>query len=135
MTANLRNTGMVFSAGCAGGLANSLVVWLFGLAGITTALGVHIAPTLTPAWLYPRIVWGGIWGFLFLLPFVKGSFIKKGLVYSLGPTIVQLFVVMPYMAHKGILGLAVGTLNPVFVLFFNAIWGLKAAYLLKKMGA
>ena len=134
MTTNLRKLSMVFSAGCAGGLANSLVVWLFGLLGITTALGVNIVPSLTPAWLYPRVVWGGIWGLLFLLPFLKNSFVKRGLLYSLGPTIIQLFVIMPFQAQKGILGLDVGTLNPLFVLFFNAIWGLKAAYLLKKMG-
>ncbi|MFY7806288.1 MAG: hypothetical protein ACOVQ7_22980, partial [Limnoraphis robusta] len=57
-----------FAAGCLGGLVNSLGVWLFGLLGITTTLGVSIAPQFTPPWLYPRIVWGGLWGFLFFLP-------------------------------------------------------------------
>ena len=60
---------IVFAAGCAGGLVNSIVVWLFGHLGITTALGVNIVPNLTAAWLYPRIVWGGIWGVSFSLAF------------------------------------------------------------------
>lgn len=130
----LRRVSMVFSAGCAGGLANSITVWLFGLSGVTIALGVNIAPTLTPAWLYPRIVWGGMWGGLFLLPFCRDSFVKRGLLYSLGPTAVQLLIILPFQAKKGLWGLDVGVMTPLFVIFFNAIWGLKAAYLLKRMG-
>ena len=51
---------LVFSAGCLGGLTNSLAVWFFGIAGITSAFGVKIAPVLSPSWLYPRLIWGGI---------------------------------------------------------------------------
>jgi hypothetical protein len=126
-----RNILLVFSAGCAGGLANSIVVWVFGLLGITTLFGVNIAPTLTPAWLYPRIVWGGIWGFLFLIPLLQHKYLLRGALFSLGPTIVQLFIVFPLKAHKGVMGLDLGTLTPLFVLFFNAVWGIKAATLLR----
>ena len=45
-----------FGAGAAGGLLNSMVVWLFGSLGLSAALGVAIAPHLSPGWLYPRIV-------------------------------------------------------------------------------
>ena len=133
MERSLRKLSCVFAAGCAGGLANSIALWLFGLWGITTAAGVHIAPHLTPPWLYPRIVWGGIWGVLFLLPLFKNSYFSRGLFWSLGPTLVQLFVVFPIKAHKGMMGLDLGTMTPLFVIFFNAIWGIKAAFLLKKM--
>jgi hypothetical protein len=57
-----RKITLVFGAGCLGGLVNSLAVWICGLFGITAALGVKIAPQLSATWLYPRIVWGGIWG-------------------------------------------------------------------------
>jgi hypothetical protein len=114
-----RNILLVFSAGCAGGLANSIVVWVFGLLDITTSLGVNIAPTLTPAWLYPRIVWGGIWGFLFLIPLLHHNHLLRGAFFSLGPTIVQLFIVFPLKAHKGVMGLDLGILTPLFVLFFS----------------
>jgi hypothetical protein len=118
---------MVFSAGCLGGLTNSLAVWIFGAIGITAVFGVGIAPSLTPAWLYPRIVWGGLWGLLFLLPVLKGSCYLRGLVYSLGPSIVMLFIVFPLKAGKGVMGLDLGAMTPVFVLIFNAVWGLTAA--------
>jgi hypothetical protein len=131
MTNIFRTLSLVFAAGCVGAVANSLAVWLFGDLGINAALGVKIAPKLTPAWLYPRIVWGGIWGALFLLPILRNSFITRGLLYSLGPSLVMLFIVFPMKAKKGMLGLDLGNLTPVLVLFFNAIWGVAAALWLR----
>ena len=84
---------------------------------------------------YPRMVWGGIWGLVFLLPFLKNSLYLKGLILSLGPTLVQLFVVFPFKAQKGAMGLDLGALTPMFVIFFNAVWGVAAAYWLKLTGA
>jgi hypothetical protein len=127
----MRNLSLVFAAGCWGGLLNSLAVWLFGLLGITQALGVQIAPSLTPAFLYPRLVWGGLWGFLFLVPLGRWSFPARGLLFSLGPTLVQLFMVFPFMAHKGFMGLQLGYLTPVLVVFYNVIWGVGAGLWLK----
>lgn len=123
MTKFARNLTFVFAAGSLGGLLNSLIVWYFGNAGIASSFGVKIAPALTPAWLYPRIVWGGLWGFLFLLPMLSSRLFSKGLILSLGPTLVQLFVIFPYVAHKGVLGTQLGAWTPVFVLFYNGIWG------------
>lgn len=123
----MRNLLIFFAAGCVGGLANSLTVWWCGDLGITQLFGVAIAPSLSAAWLYPRIVWGGIWGLLFLLPLINSRLLVKGLLLSLLPTAVQLFVVFPLQANKGIGGLELGLLTPVFVVFFNGIWGLVTA--------
>jgi len=122
---------ILFSSGCVGGIINSLVVWFLGARGVTAALGVKIAPDLTPTWLYPRIVWGGIWGFLFLLPFLRKSLFWRGFLFSLGPTIAQLFVVFPAKASSGMMGLGLGHLTPLFVLFFNAVWGVSTAIWLR----
>jgi hypothetical protein len=122
---------MVFGAGCLGGLVNSLAVWISGVYGITSALGVKIAPQLSAPWLYPRVVWGGIWGLLFLLPLMQKRLLLKGLIFSLGPTLVQLFIVFPMKANKGLMGLDLGSLTPLAVIVFNAIWGLTAAIWLR----
>ncbi len=129
-----RRLTLVFAAGALGGLANGFTVWLFGVFGITAALGVKIAPVWTPPWIYSRIVWGGIWGVLFLLPVLKPYPFRRGLLFSLGPTLVQLLIVFPVKAHKGVLGLELGALTPLFVLFFNAIWGAAAAGWLRLIG-
>lgn len=126
-----KNISLAYAAGCLGGLANSLTVWLFGALGISQALGVSLAPPLTRAWLYQRVVWGGLWGFLFLLP-VKGlTYPARGLLFSLGPSLGQLLVVFPFQAQMGFFGFRLGYLTPALVLFFNAVWGVFAAYWLK----
>ena len=128
MSALFRKLSMVFSAGVLGGLMNSLNLWLFGSLGITTALGVNIAPQLTKGWLYPRLVWGGIWGVLFLFPLLKRKPFWQGVVYSLGPTLVQLYIIFPVQADQGVMGLQLGALTPIFVFIFNTVWGIVAAY-------
>jgi hypothetical protein len=127
----MRKILVYFAAGCLGGLANSLAVWAFGAYGITNHFGVSIAPALKLAWLYPRIVWGGIWGFVFLLPFLNGKLITKGAIISIFPTLAQLFVVFPLQAHKGYLGLDLGMYTPVFVILFNLVWGIVAGLAIK----
>lgn len=120
-----------FAAGCLGGLANSITVWLFGELGITAYFNVSIAPALTPAWLYPRLVWGGIWGLLFILPIAQSKILVKGTILSLIPTAVQLFIVFPLQAHKGIGGIELGMLTPIFVFAFNWVWGVTTALVIK----
>ena len=64
----LDRAAMSFAARAFGALVNSVAVWAAGAYRLTARLGVGIAPALTANWLYPRLVWGGLWGFLFLLP-------------------------------------------------------------------
>jgi hypothetical protein len=128
MNLTMKNLSLVFVAGCWGALWNSLAVWLGGYLGIAPALGVHIAPPLTPAFLYAKLVWGGLWGLLFLLPGGRWSFTARGLLFGLAPTLVQLFLVFPLMTHKGVLGLQLGVLTPFLVVFYNAVWGYAAGW-------
>jgi len=38
------------------------------------------------------------------------------------------FLVLPLQAHKGVLGLQLGSLTPALVLFYNAVWGVAAGW-------
>ncbi|MEW6111668.1 MAG: hypothetical protein AB1664_06030 [Thermodesulfobacteriota bacterium] len=127
----LKHASLAYAAGNVGAVVNSLAAWLFVMLGISAALGVKMAPSLTVGWLYPRLVWGGLWGFLFLLPFLPGSPLLRGLLFSIGPTLGQLFIVFPFVLGKGMLGLGLGTLTPILVILFNAIWGIVASYWLE----
>lgn len=120
-----------FSAGAVGGLANGLAVWFIGSVEIAMELGVSIAPKLTSAFLYHRIVWGGIWGLIFILPIMRSKLLQKGLILSIFPTLVQLFYVFPFMAEKGYMGLDLGLLTPLFVFVYNGIWGFVAGLVIK----
>lgn len=125
----LQKPAVAFAAGAAGGFANSLAVWIFGILGITAAMGVGIAPALSAGWLYPRIVWGGLWGLLLLLPIRPGNWVFRGILFSLGPTLVQLLIVFPYKARTGMFGLDLGMMTPGIVVLFNLVWGLVASWI------
>jgi hypothetical protein len=123
----MKNLLICFSAGCLGALINSLVAWQFGEQGITRWIGVSMAPALTPAWLYPRIVWGGIWGLMFIVPVFNSRILFKGGLLSLFPTVVQLFYLFPHVTGHGMAGMGMGLWTPLLVLFFNWIWGIVTA--------
>jgi hypothetical protein len=125
-----RALSLFFAAGAIGGLANSFVAWTLGELGVTRALGVALAPELTPAWLYPRIVWGGLWGLLFALPLAAGSWVRQGLLLGLAPALAQLLVFFPRQG-RGSFGLELGVLTPAFVLLYGAVWGLTASWWVK----
>jgi hypothetical protein len=123
----VKEVSLTYAAGALGGLINGLAIWLFGLIGINQLLGVAIAPQLTTPLIYNKLVWGAIWGWLFLLPFPRLSYTSRGLIYSLAPSLVQIFIVFPLALHKGVGGVQLGYLTPLLVLFYNAIWGLVTA--------
>jgi hypothetical protein len=123
-----KNISLAFASGCLGGLIQALTSWFFGATGISAALGFMMAPQLTPMWLYAHVVWGGIWGFLFLLPVMKESSpYAKGILYSFLPALVKLLIVFPLKDNKGLFGLQLGYITPVLILFFNMVWGTTAA--------
>lgn len=126
-----RSLSLLFSAGAFGGVANGLALWSCSRLGLLHALGIHLAAPGSPAWLYPRIVWGGLYGLLFALSFPRSGWIRRGLVFGLVPSLVQLFVVFPLKTDGGALGLGFGALTPLAVLCVNAVWGLATGWWLR----
>jgi hypothetical protein len=120
-----------FSAGCVGALASSIMAWQIGELGIARWAGISIAPSLSPGWLYPRIVWGGIWALAFVLPFLKSRLVLKGTLLSLLPTGFMLFFFFPHRTHQGAAGLRLGMWTPAYVLMVNWVWGLVTAATIK----
>ena len=66
-----------------------------------------------------------------MLPIFRSSLLARGLLFSLGPSLVMFLVVFPLKAKKGMFGLDLGSITPVLVLFFNAVWGVTAAIWLR----
>jgi hypothetical protein len=89
---------------------------------------------LDAAWLHPRLVWGGLWGLLFLLPLAAQRWVAQGLALSLFPSLVQLFVIFPHRTSAGTLGTGLGALTPLVVLAANAVWGVAASGWLRATG-
>ena len=124
----LRTLSLAFAAGCLGGLVNSVALWLFVMFRIPQSVGTALAAPWSPGWLYPRIVWGGLWALLFALPVSSLSRVAQGMLYSIGPTLVQLLLIFPYKMDKGMFGFDLGAMTPAFVVFFNLIWGVTAGF-------
>lgn len=116
----------LFTAGSIGGLANALIVWFFGYKGINQYLGVQIFPKMTTSYLYPKIVWGGLWGLLFVAAIRGNTFFYYPIPISLVPTLVQLLYVFPKQ-DLGLGGLKLGKFTPYLVVIFNLAWGYTAA--------
>ena len=127
MNARLQDLSVFFAAGALGGCAETLTVWIAGVAGIPRALGVDMAPALSSAWIYSAVAWGGLWGALFFIPFQSRRYLLRGLLFSLAPTAVQLLVVFPLLSNQGPLGTHLGALTPLLVLIYDAVWGVTAS--------
>jgi len=116
-----------FCAGMLGALCSSLVIWQVGRFGLPAMLDVRMSPSLTTAWIYKSLVWGGLWGLVYFL-FVgshksRRHWARKGLWASLIPSLFQLLFYYPYIADQGWFGMGLGQLTAVFVVVYNLVWG------------
>ena len=123
----IRKVSGAFTGGAIGGLVDSIAIWVLGKLGITGLLGVTMRPDFTAPWLYRRMVWGGIWMLLLLLPLWQNRTVLRGCLFSLFPSAMMLFIVLPSMG-KGLLGIGFGTLTPMVVIGLNFIYGIVAAF-------
>ncbi|MGH8128363.1 MAG: hypothetical protein ACRETC_08355, partial [Gammaproteobacteria bacterium] len=79
--------------------------------------------------IYSFMIWGGIWGFLFFVfPLRNLNIFLRGLLFSIGPTIIECLVVLPVKMHAGWGGVHLGMWMPVLVVIFNAVWGITTAF-------
>ncbi len=123
----IRKISGAFTGGAIGGFIDSVNIVVLAKLGITDLLGVSMKPEFTGPWLYPRLVWSGLWMLLLLLPLWPKRTALRGCLFSLLPSAMMLFMVFPEMG-KGVLGLGFGTLTPLLVIGLNCLYGMIAAY-------
>jgi len=123
----LRDLALCFAAGAAGGAAKGLLIWGCSYFAIAATLAGYLAGALYPPGLYARVVWGGLYGFLFLLPPARGSLWASALLWGGVASLLQL-AVLPLLAHNS------PHLAPALVLstlVLNSVWGCVTAVLLR----
>ncbi|MCF6265546.1 MAG: hypothetical protein L3J57_03250 [Desulfuromusa sp.] len=117
-----------FTAGLLGALASSLFLWGCNEWGVTTILNVKMAQTLELPTLYPQMFIGGLWGLAYFftvgIPRHRRYWIRKGLWFSLIPSLTAIFYLYPYVYNKGMAGFDLGMLAPVLIVTTNLVWGL-----------
>ncbi|PLX51493.1 MAG: hypothetical protein C0613_00365 [Desulfobulbaceae bacterium] len=124
---SIRYISAAFTGGALAALLDSFNIWAMGKVGISDFLGITMKPQFTAPWLYERMIWGGIWMLLLLLPIMRSRTILRGMLFSLLPSAMMLFMVLPTMG-KGMLGLGFGNLMPFVVVLLNFIYGIFASY-------
>ena len=122
-----RNVSLAFTGGAIGSFIDSFNIWLMGKIGISDLIGIAMKPEFTAPWIYRRMIWGGIWMLLLLIPILKDRTCLRGMFFSLAPSAMMLFIVLPSMG-KGVWGLGFGSLMPVVVIGLNFIYGIVASY-------
>ena len=122
----IRRISAAFTGGAIGGFVDSFNIWFMGKVGISDLISLTMKPEFSAPWLYQRMVWGGIWMLLLLLPLLKKKVLLRGCLFSLFPSAMMLFMVLPEMG-KGMLGLGFGIVTPLVVIGLNCIYGMVAS--------
>ena len=123
------------TAGALGGAVQAVMIWFFGQLGLFIVMYLPLAPPLTLPWLYQRMVWGGLWGLLFLLPVLRSwKHWKRGWLVGLFPAAGSLFYFLPFQDGHGMMGLNLGGAMPPVVIFFGLVWGMLAGMFLDRAG-
>jgi hypothetical protein len=122
----IRQLSGAFTGGALGALLDSFNIWAMGAWGISDLIGIGMKPDFTGPWVYKRMIWGGLWMLLLLLPLWRSRVIARGMAFSLLPSAMMLFMVLPSMG-KGLLGLGFGPMMPVVVIGLNFIYGIAAS--------
>lgn len=126
LKAGIRHISGAFTGGALGALLDSVNIWGMGVLGISDFIGITMKPEFSAPWVYQRMIWGGLWMLLLLLPILRKRIILRGMLFSLFPSGMMLFLVLPSMG-KGLLGLGFGVLMPVVVVGLNFIYGIFAS--------
>ena len=116
-----------FFAGLLAAIISSSFAWLCAHFGLNELAGVSLQPVASIKALYPRMVWGGVWGLCYALTVAhvrtRKHWVRKGILISILPTMYQLLVVFPYHTAQGTLGIQLGMMTPLFVVCYNLVWG------------
>ncbi len=119
----LRQLALCFAAGAGGALCISVL----GFVCARYAIPLHLPASLAESTLALRVVEGGLWGCLFLIPLAGSSVLVSGLIWGLVITVIEALV-LPLLYRSG---LHLAPLPLLFAALAHCLWGLTTALLLK----
>ena len=116
-----------FVAGLLGAVCSSLFLWGADQWGLTELLRVRLDQSLTLQAFYQPMFFGGLWGLLYFFtigtPRQRRHWIRKGLWFSLIPSLAAIFYVYPSVKNLGLAGFQLGLLTPLLIVLMNLVWG------------
>lgn len=116
-----------FCAGMIGALGYSLLAAMLQQFGVLKLAGITLTFSLTPTEIYPRLIWGGVWGLAYFLTVAPSRarihWIRKGLWLGLLPAAFQLFVLFPQAGDTYWAGIHYGQTTPLLIVALCVVWG------------
>ena len=110
-----------FGAGAFGACILSLLAFVLSRLGVPEQLGIAMPKPDMPAALYQVVVWGGIWGFLLVVPVLNRLAWLKGIIIGLLATAALAIYFRPDIGKGPAILLG-------YVVVLNAIWGIAAGF-------
>jgi hypothetical protein len=108
-----------FGAGAFGACILVLVAFVLSRFGLPERLGVSMPQRELPAALYQTVVWGGIWGFLLVLPVLNRLAWLKGVIVGILATAALVLYFRPEIGRGPAILLG-------YIVVLNVIWGAAA---------
>jgi hypothetical protein len=105
-----------FGAGAFGACVLAVVAFVLARSGLPQQIGVA-SPPADLAFLYRLVVWGGIWGFLFVIPVMSRLWWLKGIVIGLLASAALTLYFSPALGRGPALQL-------VYIVVLNSVWGI-----------
>ena len=116
----LRNLTLGFGSGVFGVIVFVALARLLAYAKVPDMLGIPPRPFDLAAG-YRLAVWGGIWGLLLALPFLRSLWWLRGLILGVVATAAIPLYFNPNFAKAA-------AQQQIYALVLNSIWGLAAAF-------
>lgn len=125
---------IAYAAGTIGALANAAFIAVIAMMGINVIFDMVAFSSLSFGWLFPRMIWGGIFALFLLAPTLGKRWIVRGLLVSIVPTIIAIYA-MPVLqgGMTEALKLEITLMILVITYLFNCVWGLVASYLYSEL--
>ena len=116
----LRRLSWAFVAGCVGTIGFYIGIRIGMASGLVAGPPPVMEFLASKEFFYRQVTWGGIWGLLFVVPFLSGMWWLRGMIVGLLATLAAVFIFRPEVPPLPLI---------VNMVVLNAgFWGLTAGF-------
>lgn len=116
----LRRLSWAFAAGCVGTIGFFIGIRIGMASGLVAGPPAMMEFLASKEFFYRQVVWGGIWGLLFVVPFLSPMWWLRGLVVGGLATLAAIFIFRPEVPPLPVI---------VNMVVLNAgFWGITAGF-------
>ncbi len=119
---NKKKVIAAFTAGCFGGIIVNADQYLVGFLNLPKIIGLGIVPDFNMIDLLSDVMWGGVWGLLFAVPFLDNMLTLKGVLLGGFSFLLQLLTAVSYV-HEHVITINDPVALIAYLFGLNVYWG------------